>query len=144
NDDYWGGEPPVPEIRYTSYTDNNAQLTALLSGATQWSYVFIPDMEKTYLSKSENNNAYMPTGLGIDALFLNTQEAPFDNLAMRKAANMVIDREAVHTQGYSGFKGLVDTVTGLPSPAGDAFTAEQYKGKKALLMFPWVMIVRGV
>lgn len=129
NDDYWGGKPPVPEIRYTSYTDNNAQLTALLSGSAQWSYVFIPDMEKTYLSKSDTNKAYMPTGLGIDALFLNTQEAPFDNVAMRKAANMVIDREAVHTQGYSGFKGLVDTVTGLPSPAGDAFTAEKYKGK---------------
>lgn len=131
NNDYWGGKPPVPEIRYTSYTDNNAQLTALLSGASQWSYVFIPDMEKTYLSKSDTNNAYMPTGLGIDALFLNTQEAPFNNVAMRQAANMVIDREAVHTQGYSGFKGLVDTVTGLPSPAGDAFTAEEYKGQKA-------------
>ncbi|PFG30090.1 ABC transporter substrate-binding protein [Paramicrobacterium agarici] len=129
NEDYWGGTPPVPEIQYTSYTDNNAQLTALLSGSAQWSYVFIPDMEKTYLSKSETNNAYMPTGLGIDALFLNTQEAPFNNVAMRQATNMVIDREAVHTQGYSGFKGLVDTVTGLPSPAGDAFTAEQYKGK---------------
>ncbi|WP_235940722.1 ABC transporter substrate-binding protein [Paramicrobacterium fandaimingii] len=129
NDDYWGGQPPVPEIRYTSYTDNNAQLTALLSGSAQWSYVFIPDMEKTYISKSDTNKAYMPTGLGIDALFLNTQEAPFNNVAMRKAANMVIDRGAVHKQGYSGFKGLVDTVTGLPSPAGDAFTAEKYKGK---------------
>ncbi|MCX7522999.1 ABC transporter substrate-binding protein [Microbacterium sp. STN6] len=131
NNSYWGGKPPVPELRYTSYTDNNAQLTALLSGASQWSYVFIPDIEKTYVSKSKTNNSYQPTGLGIDALFLNTQKAPFNNVAMRQAANMVIDREAVHTQGYSGFKGLVDTVTGLPSPAGDAFTAPEYKGKKA-------------
>jgi len=131
NTDYWGGKPPVPELRYTSYTDNNAQLTALLSGATQWSYVFIPDIEKTYVSKSPTNTNYQPTGLGIDALFLNTQTKPFDDVAMRKAANMVIDRKAVHTQGYSGFKGLVDTVTGLPSPAGDPFTAPEYKGKKA-------------
>ncbi|HEY5222288.1 MAG TPA: ABC transporter substrate-binding protein [Microbacteriaceae bacterium] len=133
NTSYWGGTPPVPELRYTSYTDNNAQLTALLSGAAQWSYVFIPDIQKTYVDKSKTNNSYQPTGLGIDALFLNTTTAPFDNVAMRKAANMVIDRQAVHVQGYSGFKGLVDTVTGLPSPAGDAFAAPEYKGKKAVV-----------
>jgi peptide/nickel transport system substrate-binding protein len=131
NNDYWGGKPPVPSIQYTSYTDNNAQLTALLSGAAQWSYVFIPDQQKTYVAKSETNNTYMPTGLGIDALFLNTEKGPFANVALRQATNMVIDREAVHTQGYSGFKGLVDTVTGLPSPAGDAFTAPEYQGVKA-------------
>lgn len=131
NNSYWGGKPPVPQIQWTSYTDNNAQLTALLSGASQWSYVFIPDIKKTYVDKSPTNNSYMPTGLGIDALFLNNATAPFNNVAMRKAANMVIDRTAVHEQGYSGFKGLVDTVTGLPSPAGDAFTAPEYKGKKA-------------
>ena len=133
NNSYWGGTPPVPAIQYTSYTDNNSQLTALLSGASQWSYVFIPDIQKTYVAKSPTNNSYMPTGLGIDALFLNTEMAPFNDVAVRKAANMVIDREAVHVQGYSGFKGLVDTVTGLPSPAGDAFTAPEYKGKKAVV-----------
>ncbi len=131
NDAYWGGKPPVPSIQWTSYTDNNAQTAALLSGQSQWSYVFIPDIQNTYVKKSPTNNAYLPTGLGIDALFLNTAKAPFNNVAMRKAANMVIDRTAVHVQGYSGFKGLVDTVTGLPSPAGDAFTAPEYQGKKA-------------
>ncbi len=133
NNSYWGGKPPVPEVRYTSYNDNNSQLTALLSGATQWSYVFIPDIQKTYVSKSATNNTYMPAGLGVDALFLNTTKAPFDNVAVRKAVSMVIDRKAVHEQGYSGFKGLVDNVNGLPSPAGDAFTAADYKGKKATI-----------
>jgi peptide/nickel transport system substrate-binding protein len=130
NNSYWGGKPPVPEIRYTSYNDNNSQLTALLSGATQWTYVFIPDIAKTYVAKSPTNNSYMPAGLGIDALYLNTTSAPFDNVAVRKALSMVMDHNAIHTQGYSGFKGLVDAVNGLPSPAGDAFTAAAYKGKK--------------
>jgi len=31
-DDYWGGEPAVPEIRYSSYNDNNALTTALTTG----------------------------------------------------------------------------------------------------------------
>ncbi|MCU1581046.1 MAG: transporter substrate-binding protein [Microbacteriaceae bacterium] len=133
NNSYWGGKPPVPEIRYTSYNDNNSQLTALLSGAAQWSYVFIPDIAKTYVAKSPTNNSYMPAGLGVDALYLNTKSAPFDDVAVRKAISMVIDHNAVHTQGYSGFKGLVDAVTGLPSPAGDAFAAPEYKGKKSTI-----------
>ena len=133
NNSYWGGKPPVPEVRYTSYNDNNSQLTALLSGAAQWSYVFIPDIQKTYVAKSKTNNSYMPSGLGVDALFLNSTKAPFNDVAVRKAVSMVIDRKAVHEQGYSGFKALVDNVTGLPSPAGDAFTAATYKGKKATI-----------
>jgi len=131
NNSYWGGKPPVPVVRYSSYNDNSSVLTGLLNGAVQWTYIFIPNMEKTYLSKSPTNNSYMPTGLGIDALWLNTAKTPFDNVALRKAINMVIDRKAVHVQGFSGFKGLVDSVTGLPTPAGDAFTAADYKGKKA-------------
>jgi len=130
NTDYWGGKPKVPEVRWTSYSDNNAQLTSLLNGSTQWSYVFIPDIDKTWVSKSKTNKNWQPTGLGIDALFLNTKTAPFSDVALRKAINMVIDREAIHTQGYSGFKGLVDTVNGLPSPAGDSFASDKYKGQK--------------
>lgn len=131
NEDYWGGKPKVPEVRWTSYTDNNAMLTALLNGQAQWSYVFIPDIEKTYVSKSETNKNWQPTGLGIDALFFNTTTAPFNDVAVRKAVNMVVDRKAINTQGYSGFKGLVDNVNGLPSPAGDSFAAAEYKDKKA-------------
>ncbi|TPW78141.1 ABC transporter substrate-binding protein [Schumannella soli] len=133
NNDYWGGKPKVPEVRWTSYTDNNAMLTALLNGQAQWSYVFIPDIEKTYVSKSETNKNWQPTGLGIDALFFNTTKAPFDNVAVRKAVNMVVDRQSINTQGYSGFKGLVDNVNGLPSPAGDSFAAPEYKDKKATI-----------
>ena len=131
NNSYWGGKPPVPVVRYSSYNDNSSVLAGLLSGAVQWTYIFIPNIEETYISKSSTNNAYLPTGLGIDALWLNTAKAPFDNVALRKAINMVIDRNAVHVHGFSGFKGLVDTVTGLPTPAGDAFTAANYNGKKA-------------
>ncbi|GAB3398093.1 ABC transporter substrate-binding protein [Schumannella luteola] len=131
NNDYWGGKPKVPEVRWTSYTDNNAMLTALLNGQAQWSYVFIPDIDKTWVAKSETNKNWQPTGLGIDALFFNTTKAPFDNVAVRKAVNMVVDRKSINTQGYSGFKGLVDNVNGLPSPAGDSFAAPEFKDKKA-------------
>ena len=40
---YWQDLPKVKELRYTSYNDNNAQTTALANGASEWSFVFIPN-----------------------------------------------------------------------------------------------------
>jgi peptide/nickel transport system substrate-binding protein len=128
NENYWGGKPEVPEVRYTSYNDNNAQTTALVSGACQWAFVFLPDFQKIYIDKDpEHNNLWFPSGLGIHALWLNHTRAPFKHLAFRKAMNMVINRETVHIQGESGLYPLVDSLTGIPRPAGDAFIADKYK-----------------
>jgi peptide/nickel transport system substrate-binding protein len=44
--------------------------------------------------------------------------------------NMAINREDIFNQAEAGyFHPLVTSVTGLPSPAGDAFVAPEYKGK---------------
>jgi peptide/nickel transport system substrate-binding protein len=129
---YWQDLPKVPEIQYTSYNDNSAQTTALASGAAQWSYVFMPNYETLYVNKDpKNHKIWMPAGLGIHALWLNTAKAPFNNVALRKAVNMVIDREVIFQQGHSKLFPKVDNVTGIPSPAGDPFIAAEYKGKTA-------------
>ncbi|MET1073608.1 MAG: ABC transporter substrate-binding protein [Umezawaea sp.] len=129
---YWQDLPKVPEIQYTSYNDNSAQTTALASGAAQWSYVFMPNYETLYVNKDpKNHKIWMPAGLGIHALWLNTAKAPFNNVALRKALNMVIDREVIFQQGHSKLFPKVDNVTGIPSPAGDPFLSADYKGKTA-------------
>ncbi|MFD9733525.1 ABC transporter substrate-binding protein [Umezawaea sp. NPDC059074] len=129
---YWQELPKVPEIQYTSYNDNSAQTTALASGAAQWSYVFMPNFETLYVNKDpKNHKIWMPAGLGIHALWLNTAKAPFNNVAVRKALNMVIDREVIFQQGHSKLFPKVDNVTGIPSPAGDPFLSADYKGKTA-------------
>src|SRR5439155_10372885 len=47
-DGYWQEAPKVKEIRYTSYTDNNSQVNALVSGASEWSFGFIPNYKAVY------------------------------------------------------------------------------------------------
>ncbi|MFD0559622.1 peptide/nickel transport system substrate-binding protein [Stackebrandtia endophytica] len=128
NTEYWGGKPEIPEIRFTSYNDNNAQTTALANGECQWSYVFIPDYQKIYIDKDpQNHHLWFPSGLGIHGLWINHARPPFDNLALRRAMNMVIDRVMVHEIGESGLYPLVDNLTGIPRPAGDAFIAPEYR-----------------
>ncbi|MFI7544075.1 ABC transporter substrate-binding protein [Actinoplanes sp. NPDC049599] len=128
---YWQDLPQVKELRYTSYTDNNAQTTALSDGSNEWSFVFIPNYKTVFIDKDPAHyKVWAPPILGIHGLYINTTKAPFDNVALRKAMSMVVNREDIFNQASAGyFHPLVSSVTGLPSPAGDAYVAPEYKGK---------------
>lgn len=127
-DSYWQPLPQVKELRYTSYNDNNAQTTALVNGDCEWSFVFIPDYKTIYTSRSENNQLWFPPNLGIHGLWINTTRKPFDDAVLRRAMNMVIDRDDIFTIGESGyFYPKVESNTGIPTPAGASFIAPAYK-----------------
>ncbi|MFD0200618.1 MULTISPECIES: ABC transporter substrate-binding protein [Saccharothrix] len=130
-DSYWQELPKVKEVRYTSYSDNNAQTTALATGAAEWSFVFIPNYEAVYTSKDpEHYKLYFPPVLGIHGLWFNTKVKPWDNPALRRAVNMVINRDDIFMQGEAGyFYPKVDNITGIPTPAGDSYIAPEFKDK---------------
>jgi peptide/nickel transport system substrate-binding protein len=130
-DQYWQDLPKVPELQYTSYNDNSAQTTALANGTSQWSYVFMPNYENLFIAKDPaNHKLWYPSGLGIHGLWFNTTKAPFDDVAVRRAVNDVIDREVIFVQGESKLYPKVDSLTGLPSPAGDSFLAPEFQDAK--------------
>ncbi|MFD2796047.1 ABC transporter substrate-binding protein [Promicromonospora vindobonensis] len=127
--DYWGGEPAVPEIRYSSYNDNNALTTALTTGEAQWGWTFIADFENVYIAQDpEHYNQYAAGGLGIDVLYLNNETKPFDDKAFRQALNMVIDRQELVDVATSGVNPALTSVTGLPLPAGEEFVTAEHAG----------------
>jgi len=128
---YWQDLPKVKEIRFTSYTDNQAQTTALANGESEWSFVFIPNYKAVFVDKDPaNHKVWAPPVLGIHGLYINTTKAPFDDPVLRRAMNMAINREDIFTTAEAAyFHPLVKSVTGLPSPAGDAFIAPEYKGQ---------------
>ncbi|MFG1912667.1 ABC transporter substrate-binding protein [Kribbella sp. NPDC048928] len=131
-DSYWQDLPKVKELRYTSYNDNNAQTTALANGASEWSFVFVPNVKAVYQDKDpKNHKLWFPANLGIHGLWINTTKKPFDNPALRRAMNLVINRDDIFQQGEAGyFYPKVESVTGIPTPAGDPFIAPEYKDKK--------------
>ena len=128
--DYWGGTPPVKTLRFIAYNDNNSFTTALSTGAVQWGQGFIPNIDKVYASKDTAHNKYwFPGGLSIDEMSLNTTKAPFNDVAVRKAVNMVIDRAAISKIAESGIFPELTSVTGLPTPAGNSFIDPAYNGQ---------------
>lgn len=129
---YWQDLPKVKELRFTSYTDNSAQTTALANGESEWSFVFIPNYQAVFADKDPaHHKVWAPPVLGIHGLYINTTKKPFDDPVLRRAMNMVIDREDIFTTAEAGyFHPLVKSVTGLPSPAGDSFIAPEFQGQE--------------
>ncbi|WP_426594126.1 ABC transporter substrate-binding protein [Cellulomonas sp. McL0617] len=130
NPTYWGGKSQVHELRYSSYTDNNALTTALTTGEVQWGWTFIADFDKVYIAKDPDHfHQYAAAGLGIDTMFLNSTTKPFNNKAFRQALNTAIDRAAITKTASSGTYPVLTNVTGLPLPAGQTFLNPALDGK---------------
>ena len=125
---YWGGKLAVPTLYFVSYNDNTSLTTALANGDADWAQGFIPDIENAYLSKDPDNKYWAPAGLGVDALWFNTTTAPFDNVALRQAMNLVVDRDQHREIAREGSVPALTSVTGLPTPAGDAYIGGDYQG----------------
>lgn len=126
--DYWGGKPPVGELKYLEYNDNTGLLRALQNGEADWAQIFITDYQKNYVDKDPKHNVFWGANvLSPDMIVVNTTKAPFDNVAFRTAVNMVVDRRA-HAEKARGNAGPeLKNVTGIPQPTGDQYIAPEYK-----------------
>jgi peptide/nickel transport system substrate-binding protein len=126
---YWQTAPKVGELRYSTYSGNDTETQALVTGATEWSYVFIPDAKTVFAGRDPHYKLWFPPSLSADGLWFNTTVKPWDNQYLRQAAGMVINRADIFNEGEAGyFKPEIDNITGLPSPAGDSFVNAQFKG----------------
>jgi peptide/nickel transport system substrate-binding protein len=128
--DYWGGKPPVGELKYLEYNDNTGLLRALQSGETDWAQIFITDYQKNYVDKDPKHNVFWGANvLSPDMIVVNTTKAPFDNVAFRKAVNMVVDRKAHAEKARSNAGPELTSVTGIPQPTGNQYIAPEYKNQ---------------
>ncbi|MDR2973837.1 MAG: ABC transporter substrate-binding protein [Propionibacteriaceae bacterium] len=129
NPTYWGGEPAVKTIQYQSFNDNTSLLNALVAGEVQWGWGYIANYKDVFTSKDPKYVSWFPSGLAFDALWFNTADKPFDDVNLRKAVSMVIDRQQLSDVGSTGAAAPLTSVTGLPLPVGESFVADEFKGK---------------
>jgi len=126
--DYWGGTVPVATLKYLEYNDNTGLLRALQTGETDWAQIFITDFQKNYVDKDPKHNVFWGANvLSPDMILVNTTKAPFNNVAFRKAVNMVVDRKAHAVTARSNAGPELTSVTGIPQ---DQYLAPEYKDAK--------------
>jgi peptide/nickel transport system substrate-binding protein len=143
NPDYWQpGLPKVEALRFPAYPSNERANLALVFDEVDWAANFVPAIDRVFVGRSPKHHAYwFPlTGTAI-FLYANTSRAPFDDVRVRKALSMAIDRDRVVEVGLYRYSrpadatGLSDAYAGWrdPEAAGADWTRHDVARANALL-----------
>lgn len=114
NPNYWQPEKQkIAGIKMLAFAGNDGANLAAANGDVDWAPQYMPNIEKTFISKDPDNRKYWfpPTGSMINWQ-LNTTKAPFNETGVRKALSMAVDREQVTKIGMGGYTKPADC-TGL-------------------------------
>ncbi len=118
NPNYWQeGKPAIPGLRLPTFPSNDAVQLAGVNGELDWQANFIPDIEEVYVGADpENHNYWFPPTGEVVHLYLNTEVPPFDNVDVRKAVSLALQRDQIVDIAMYGYTHPADA-TGL----SDAF-----------------------
>ncbi|GAA4829142.1 ABC transporter substrate-binding protein [Luteimicrobium xylanilyticum] len=114
NPHYWQpAKQKITGIRMLAFAGNDGANLAAVNGDVDWAPQYMPNIQQTYVAKDPEHRHYWfpPTGSDINWQ-LNTTKAPFDDVDVRKALSMAIDRGAITKIGMSGYTSPADC-TGL-------------------------------
>jgi peptide/nickel transport system substrate-binding protein len=112
NAGYWRkGEPRIPCVEYIQATSNDAALLQIVSGKADWTHNFVPNVEKSYISKNPRYyHAFYDTTAYPISLMFDTEKYPYSLIPFRKAVSLAIDREKVSKLGEYGYAPPTDAI----------------------------------
>jgi len=101
NDDYWDGPPGVAAIEIYGIADVEAMTTALLAGQLDWLTIDTTEQSQQFEGNSDFVISQIPGG-DWSGFVMRTDIPPFDNLALRQAMHLVVDRQKMVELALSG------------------------------------------
>lgn len=131
NPNYWGPKPLIKTLDFTTIPDFNSRLSQLQSGQIQ-AVVDLPPSVLPQLSGDSSIHAGVVQIYGFGVLNMFIKKAPLDNLNLRKAISLAIDRDKIakdvwngQNTAYAGF--WPPTMDGYDSSISTAQDIEQAK-----------------
>ncbi len=115
NPHYWGGQPPVAKVQFPTYASANAALSALQTDQLEWGGNFIPGVQQVFVSGNANHHVWFPP-VQTNSLEPNLEKFPTNQLPVRKAISLAIDRTALSEQAEGGLEPPVGNASGLTLP----------------------------
>jgi oligopeptide transport system substrate-binding protein len=132
NERFWGQKPELKEVQYSFFKDTGAAWAAYKAGVGDIGY---PVTDELDIAKALIGSSFHQVSLlAFSYLTLDWKQAPFDDIRMRKAFWLTLDRQAIAHDIYK------DTVQptihllpeGLPGYNADLRDAFGRTGKEAL------------
>jgi len=124
NTDYWqASSVKVPKVFFPVYTSNTGALSALFSGQIDWTGNFIPGLQKSFVDTSPSTHHYWEAPGGTNSLMPNLNKWPTNQLPVRQAISLAINRSVIASEGEAGLEDPVLNATGLTLPTFSAWSA---------------------
>ena len=126
NEEYWGEKAEAKTIRVKTIPDVNTRFSALKSGEIMGviDLKAITPSLAVELAKDPQFEITTTNSTMIDFLCLNGTKPPFDDIRMRKAVSLMIDRDAVVNQIYLGYASPTSNILNYSTPFYKEFPVE--------------------
>ena len=131
NPNYWQANAiKVQRIVYKGSQEGQVDQLNMAKGVYDWNSMFIPDVEKTYVSKDQDHNKYWFVPDAPISLYMNLTQAPFNDPKFREGIAYAINRQDIVNKAVFGYMqpasqtGLVlpiqqaNLAPNLPTPNG--------------------------
>jgi peptide/nickel transport system substrate-binding protein len=120
NPGYWGGKPAVGTVQFPTYASANTALSALQTDQLHWAGNFIPGVQQVFVNGHSNHHVWF-SPIQTNSLMPNLTKFPTNQLAVRKAISLAIDRTALSQQAEGGIEPPVSNASGLTLPIFQQF-----------------------
>lgn len=126
NEDYWGEKAAAKTIRVMTIPDVNTRFSAMKSGEIMGviDLKAITPALAVELVKDDQFAITTTNSTMIDFLCLNGTKAPFDDVRMRKAFSLLVDRNAIADHIYLGYASPTSNILNYSTPFYKDFPVE--------------------
>ncbi len=123
NPGYWqASKAKVQNVYFPVYTSNTGALSALFSGQIDWTGNFIPGLQKDFVAKAPAYHHFWEAPGSTNAFIPNLTKWPTNQLAVRQAISLAVNRSLLASEGEAGLENPVLNATGITLPTYAAWS----------------------
>ena len=114
---YWQASMvKVPNVYFPVYTSNTSAATALFTGAIDWTGNFIEGLQKKFVDADPSEHSYWEAPGSSNALIPNLNKWPTNQLAVRQAISLAVNRSLLASEGEAGLENPITNTSGITLP----------------------------
>jgi peptide/nickel transport system substrate-binding protein len=119
---YWqASSVKVPAVYFPVYTSNTGALSALFNNQIDWTGNYIPGLQKNFVATDPAHHNFWEAAGGDESLEPNLTKWPTNQLAVRQAMSLAVDRTLLASEGEAGLANPITNSTGLTLPTFQAW-----------------------